>query len=125
MIEKIFSSASYDGSKVLMDVAVMRQEILSSNLGNIETPGYKRMEVSKDFGKVFAKAVKAGKPGSLAMPGVNVDLASPAQRKDGNNVILQDELLAMGKNGSEYETLVDFVSGSMRTLKQAITGHVQ
>ena len=125
MIEKIFSSPSYEGSKVLMDVAVMRQEILSSNLGNIETPGYKRMEISKDFGKVFAKAMKAGKPAATGMPGVNVDVTSPAQRKDGNNVVLQDELLAMGKNGAEYETLVDFVSGSMRTLKQAITGHVQ
>ncbi len=125
MIEKIFSSPSYEGSKVLMDVAVMRQEILSSNLGNIETPGYKRMEISKDFTKVFAKAMKAGKPSAVGMPGVNVDVTSPAQRKDGNNVVLQDELLAMGKNGAEYETLVDFVSGSMRTLKQAITGHTQ
>ena len=125
MIEKIFSSASYEGSKVLMDVAVMRQEILSSNLGNIETPGYKRMEISKDFTKVFAKAMKAGKPAATGMPGVNVDVTSPAQRKDGNNVVLQDELLAMGKNGAEYETLVDFVSGTMHTLKQAITGHVQ
>lgn len=125
MIEKIFSSPSYDGSKVLMDVAVMRQEILSSNLGNIETPGYKRMEISKDFGKAFAQAMKAGKPSSVAMPGVNVDLVSPSQRKDGNNVMLQDELLAMGKNGAEYETMVDFINGSMRTLKQAITGHTQ
>ena len=108
-----------------MDVAVMRQEILSSNLGNIETPGYKRMEISKDFGKVFAKAMKAGKPAVVGMPSVGQDVTSPAQRKDGNNVVLQDELLAMGKNGAEYETLVDFVSGSMRTLKQAITGHVQ
>lgn len=125
MIEKIFSSPSYDGSKVLMDVAVMRQEIISSNLGNIETPGYKRMEISKDFSKVFSQAMKAGKPASVALPTVNVDVASPAQRKDGNNVMLQDELLAMGKNGAEYETMVDFLTGTMRTLKQAITGHTQ
>ena len=125
MIDKIFSSPSYDGSKFMMDVAITRQEIFSSNLGNIETPGYKRLELSKDFTKVFAEAMKAGKPAATQMPTVATDLHSPAQRKDGNNVVLQDELLAMNKNGAEYETLVDFVNGSMRTLRMAIQGRSQ
>ena len=125
MIDKIFSSPSYDGSKVLMDIAITRQEIFSSNLGNLETPGYKRIELSKDFSKVFAEAMKAGKPASVKAPEVYTDLESPAQRKDGNNVVLQDELLAMNKNGAEYEALVDFVNGSMRTLKTAIQGRSQ
>ena len=125
MIEKLFSSPSYDGSKMLMDVAVMRQEIFSSNLGNIDTPGFKRLELGKDFGKIFAEAMKAGKPGSVQMPTVHADLQSPAQRKDGNNVVLQDELLAMGKNTAEYEAMTEFVSGSMRTLKMAIQGRSQ
>jgi flagellar basal-body rod protein FlgB len=128
MIEKLFASPSYNASKVLMDVAVLRQEIFASNLANLETPGYKRLQVSGDFTKVFNEALKSGslsKVGKLQMPSVSPDLASPAQRKDGNNVVMQDELLAMGKNGSEYEALVDFVSGSMRTLKVAITGRTQ
>jgi flagellar basal-body rod protein FlgB len=125
MIEKLFSSPSYDASKVLMDVAVLRQEIFASNLANLETPGYKRLQVSGDFTKVFNEAMKSGRAGKVQMPGVSQDLATPAQRKDGNNVVLQDELLAMGKNGSEYEALVDFVGGSMRTLKVAITGRSQ
>ena len=108
-----------------MDIAITRQEIFSSNLGNIETPGYKRIELSKDFSKVFAEAMKAGKPSSVKAPEVYTDLDSPAQRKDGNNVVLQDELLAMNKNGAEYETMVDFVNGSMRTLKMAIQGRSQ
>jgi len=125
MIDKIFSSPSYDGSKFMMDVAITRQEIFSSNLGNIETPGFKRLELNKDFTKVFAEAMKAGKPAALQMPTVATDLHSPSQRKDGNNVVLQDELLAMNKNGAEYETLVDFVNGSMRTLRVAIQGRSQ
>ena len=125
MIEKLFSSPSYDASKVLMDVAVLRQEIFASNLANLETPGYKRVQVSGDFTNVFNEAMKSGSAGKVQMPAVSQDLSTPAQRKDGNNVVLQDELLAMGKNGSEYEALVDFVGGSMRTLKVAITGRSQ
>ncbi len=125
MIEKLFSSPSYDASKALMDVAVLRQEIFASNLANLETPGYKRLQVSGDFSKAFNEALKSNKLAKLQAPSVVTDMATPAQRKDGNNVILQDELLAMGKNGSEYEALVDFVGGSMRTLKMAIMGRVQ
>lgn len=125
MIEKLFSSPSYDGSKLLMDVAIQRQETFAANLANIETPGFKRLEINKDFSKVFSEALKAGKVGGLQAPSISQDLLSPSQRKDGNNVILQDELLAMGKNSGEYEALVDFVSGSMHTLKMAITGRTQ
>lgn len=125
MIEKLFSTPSYDASKLMMDVSVMRQELFASNIANLETPGYKRLQVSGDFSKVFNEALKAGNLSKVQLPGVAKDLMSPAQRKDGNNVVLQDELLAMGKNGSEYETLVDFVSGWMRTLKMAITGRTQ
>lgn len=125
MIEKLFSTPSYDASKLLMDVSVMRQEIFASNLANLETPGYKRIQVNGDFTKVFNEALKAGNVAKVGMPSVVQDIVSPAQRKDGNNVVLQDELIAMGKNSSEYDALVDFVSGSMRTLKMAITGRSQ
>lgn len=125
MIEKLFSTPSYDASKFLMDVSVMRQEIFASNLANLETPGYKRIQVNGDFTKVFNEALKAGNVAKVGLPSVVQDIISPAQRKDGNNVVLQDELIAMGKNSSEYDALVDFVNGSMRTLKMAITGRSQ
>ena len=103
MIEKLFSSPTYDGSKMLLDVAIQRQQAIASNLANIETPGYKRMEVDKGFSKVFAQALNSGAPLTAAAPKIVTDFDSPSQRKDGNNVILQDELMAMGKNSAEYE----------------------
>ncbi len=122
MIEKLLSSPSYDGSKMLLDVAIQRQQAIASNLANIETPGYKRIEVEKGFSAVFANALNAGSPLRAGLPKVVTDLESPAQRKDGNNVVLQDELMAMSKNSAEYEALGEFVSFSMRTLRMAITG---
>jgi flagellar basal-body rod protein FlgB len=125
MIDQIFALPSYDASKLMMDVSTMRQEIFASNIANLETPGYKRLQISGDFTKVFNEALKSGNLSKVQLPSALKDVTSPAQRKDGNNVVLQDELLGMGKNASEYEALVDFVNGSMRTLKVAITGRSQ
>jgi flagellar basal body rod protein FlgB len=40
-------------------------------------------------------------------------------------VVLQEELLAMGKNTVEYDALSEFVSYSMRIARMAITGRAQ
>lgn len=125
MIEKLFASANYDACKRLMDVSVLRHEAISSNLGNMETPAYKRVEVPRTFQAAFNEALKAGKPGTVSIPTLEQDKVSPSQRKDGNNVVLQDELMAMNRNGAEYEALTEFVSGTIRTLKMAIVGHAQ
>jgi flagellar basal-body rod protein FlgB len=56
------------------------------------------------------------------MPEVTQDIAARSQRKDGNNVVLDEELMQMGKNVIEYEALTDFVSGSLKQLRVAISG---
>jgi flagellar basal-body rod protein FlgB len=125
MIDRIFAGAAYEGSKKLMDAAVVRHEIVASNLANLETPGFKRSSLPKDFDTVFRAALNEGKLSGLSVPTAVVDLESPAQRKDGNNVVMQDELMAMNKNAAEYEALSEFVSGTIKTLRMAVVGHAQ
>lgn len=125
MIDRIFAGAAYEGTKKLMDAAVVRHEIVASNLANLETPGFKRSSLPKDFDAVFRAALNEGKLSGLSMPTAVVDLESPAQRKDGNNVVMQDELMAMNKNAAEYEALSEFVSGTIKTLRMAVVGHAQ
>lgn len=125
MIEKLFSSPTYDASKRLLDISLKRHEALSLNLANVESPGYKRVDLPKDFQNALRQAIQGGNGGGVVVPELVQDLDSAAQRKDGNNVVLQDELLAMNKNAAEYEVLTEFVSGSMKTLKMAILGHAQ
>jgi flagellar basal-body rod protein FlgB len=125
MIEKILSTPSYDGSKVLLDVSLQKQGAIASNIANLETPGFKRIELDRSFTTVFAEALRAGNPAQVSRPVLTTDLNSPAQRKDGNNVVLQDELMAMGKNAVEYDALSEFVSYSMRIARMAISGRSQ
>jgi flagellar basal-body rod protein FlgB len=125
MIEKLFSSGVYDASKRMLDISVRRHEALSLNLANVESPGYKRVDLPKSFGVALREAIQTGSAGRVTVPELVRDMDSASQRKDGNNVVLQEELLAMNKNAAEYEVLTEFVSGSMKTLKMAISGHTQ
>ena len=122
MIDQLFSSANYQATKQLLDVAMVRHEALAANLSNIETPGYKRVDLPKDFSQEFATHLRSGGGASAPMPTIVQDSAASSRRKDGNTVQLDKELLAMSKNEAEYDMLTEFVSGSIKQLKLAITG---
>ena len=100
----------------------MRHEALASNIANLETPAYKRVDLPKDFSEQFATSMRNRAMGTAPTPKIVEDPTAQAQRKDGNNVQLEKELLAMNKNGVEYEVLTEFVSGSLKQLRMAITG---
>jgi len=120
MIENLFNQGNYAATKQLLDASVLRHEGLASNLANIETPGYKRVDLSPDFAREFAARVRAG--GTAPAPVLTQDTATPSQRKDGNNVVLDHELIAMNRNAAEYDALTEFVSGSIKQLRLAVTG---
>ncbi len=122
MIEQLFSGTNYQATKQLLDAATMRHEALAANIANLETPGYKRVDLPKDFAQEFAAHVRSGGTSAAPAPKIVEDSAATARRKDGNTVQLDKELLAMTKNEAEYDVLTEFVSGSIKQLKLAITG---
>ena len=122
MIDQLFSGANYQATKQLLDVAVLRHEALAANIANVETPGYKRVDLPKDFSQEFAAHLRGGGGPGAPTPTIAEDATASSRRKDGNTVQLDKELLAMSKNEAEYDTLTEFVSGSIKQLKLAITG---
>lgn len=127
MIEKLFSGDNYAMSKTMLDVTTARHDALASNIANVETAGYRRVDVSKSFLQELQKQFKTGDAPSAAntKPVIEADAAARSTRPDGNNVELDTELLQMGSNEMQYEMLADFVSGSLARLKTAITGRTQ
>lgn len=124
MIEALFSNNNYVASKAMLDATQLRHEALAANIANVETPGYKRVDLSKDFSKEFAAQFRAGNAQQTSVPTLAEDTDAPSQRRDGNNVELDKELIAMSGNSLQYDALTDFVSGSLKQLKMAITGNV-
>lgn len=93
-----------------MDSYSLRQEITSSNIANIDTPGYNRHSV--EFESALQEAQQSGK----AMHDVN-----PSIKETGDEVVLENELLEM----ADTQMRVQMVTRSLRhhfdTLQAGIT----
>lgn len=127
MIQAIFSSTSYEAIQKKLDAAVLRHEALSSNLANIQTPGYKRVDIQQEFKTELTQAIQAKDAHHIRQlePRIAADTNTPAKSANGNNVSMDYELMELSRNSLEHETMTQFISGSLRHLRMAITGRAQ
>ena len=123
MIQGIEPTLNMSIAQRSLDACVLRQEALASNIANVETPGYKRMDIAKDFSDRLKTAVqRGGAKNAMPTPRLAEDTSSRAQRADGNTVDLENELLQMNKNQVDHEYLTNLIGSNFKTLKMAITG---
>jgi flagellar basal-body rod protein FlgB len=124
MVESLFQGDNYQAVKKLLDVAAMRHEALASNIANVETPGYKRLDMDKTFEAELRSDLRAGDVRDAAglQPRIAEDSTARSMRSDGNNVQLDRELLAMTENSTNFDVLTQFASSSLKQLRTAITG---
>jgi flagellar basal-body rod protein FlgB len=127
MIDPIFQTDNYQLARKLLDGAALRQEAIASNIANAETPGYRRLDISPDFAEQLKARIRNGEMASSSatiQPTLVQDQFARSVRPDGNSVEIENELLAMNKNAVEYQFLTEVISGNIKQLKMAITGHV-
>jgi len=124
MIEGLFDRENYQMAKVMMDNSLLKHQAIASNIANVETPGYKRVDLDPTFEGRLQDLMKSGD--TQALQDFNhrlaVDSDTPAVRPDGNNVKMENELLAMNRNALEYEFLTKYMSKSFGRISTAITG---
>jgi len=126
MIDGLFSSPTLQSLSLTMDEAALRQQAISSNIANVNTPGYQRMDVSSSFEQAYADSLKNLSEGGSAedMPDATITTASvqgPA-RPDGNTVQLEQEMLGLAQNGARYEFAGQMLQQNFHGIKYAITG---
>jgi flagellar basal-body rod protein FlgB len=127
MIDLMLARDNYELAVRLLDAAALRHEALATNLANVETPGFKRLDLAPDFAQQLSAYAASPEPGAALetlQPRLAADLTARAVRPDGNNVQLDRELLEMNRNALEYDVLTQFASDSLKRLKTAITGRV-
>jgi len=124
MVDPIFQSDNYQLARKLMDAAVLRQEAISANIANVETPGYRRLDIAPNFLAQLKSRLGTGelRAGEGLRPTLAEDSAARVVRPDGNTVEIERELLALNQNAVEHEFLGEIVTRNIKQLKLAITG---
>jgi flagellar basal-body rod protein FlgB len=122
----IFATPGIQSLSLALDESALRQQAISSNIANVNTPGFKRLDVSPSFESAFSGALKDLSEGGTAdnMPQGAITQAAvqgPA-RPDGNTVQIEQEMLGLAQNSAKYEFASEMLANSFHGMKTAITG---
>jgi flagellar basal-body rod protein FlgB len=125
MITALFDQPTYLAAKKMLDAAVLRHEAIASNIANLETPHYKRLEVAPSFTTELREAIASKSTARIAglRPHLAVDETAVSPNRDGNTVQLENELLHLNQNFVEHSLETQLITGTLLRLKLAITGH--
>lgn len=100
----------------------LRQSVISANVANAETPGYKAKIV--DFENALASALKEQEPMSNKLESLKADVYDNPEAEvglDGNSVDLEKEMSAMLENNLMYRTATQLINKKLAALKYAAT----
>ncbi len=112
------------------DAATMREEILTNNLANDDTPNYKRKDVS--FERYLEQALIGGNPLQERVAEINThlsdfggwmytDTSTLSYRLDGNNVDVDTENAMLAHNQIRYNTLVEQIGQEFGRYKTVLS----
>lgn len=124
----------YNSTKVLekaLDATWLRNEAITQNIANVDTPNYKRKTVkfeeylsdALDKERSMSQTDKSitGSEVDNINPMITTDNSSLSTRLDGNNVDIESEMASMAKNVLQYNTLIQSLSKKFSMLKYAIS----
>ena len=128
----MINSNAYNYINVLSkaaDAAWTRNEVLSNNIANNDTPGYKRKDVT--FETYLFEELASGSTTSLRKKidetdlsnlnaTVYTDFSTLSYRLDGNNVDIDTENVELASNQIRYNALVDSIKYEFNMLKAAM-----
>lgn len=130
--EKMFQSNVFDYVNVLdraADASWLRNEAISNNLSNVDTPGYKRQDVA--FESVLKKALGQNhyqtmdsKVSSLKMSRlagqVYTDFSGFSYRLDKNNVDVDNEGVMLAENQLKYQGLMTAIKQEFSNMQAVL-----
>lgn len=124
MIDALFSQTNYSAVKKMLDATALRHEAIASNLANLETPGYRRVDVNPSFTAELRQAMGARDSAQIGnlQPTLAVDPNAIARGRDGNTVQLESELVKLNQNTLAHTLETQLVTGQLLRLRLAITG---
>jgi flagellar basal-body rod protein FlgB len=132
-VPEISDAAITDSLRRQMTLAAARQVVAVSNLANVDVAGYKTREV--DFSDALTRHVDGGvgitrtQARHLDDPAAKSashsiqtkEVGGLEERRDGNNVQLDRELLAMGSAAGDFSRAQTVLAAKFKLLRYAIS----
>ena len=132
MVKSILSSPQEAVLEKALAAASLRHKVISNNIANVNTPGFKKSDVV--FENELAMAMSGGRaamsrthsrhlPGRSGgqIPAIVTDNAT-SLRTDGNNVDIDAEMAGIAKNSIYYDAVAQQLGRYFSNLKSAISG---
>lgn len=101
-----------DNLQRAMDRTTLRHGLLSENLANMNTPGYKRKDV--DFGITLEQKLNGQTPSDP------IQTESGSRRGDSSSVDLEREIVGLGETELRYQMLTEMTARYFSGLKNVI-----
>lgn len=125
------NDSSLEWATRALDWCVRRHRVVSSNIVNRDTPGYRAKDV--DFGKVMEQISRGGEEVLMRtdpshLPGLSAGASNvltekkAAERPDGNSVNLSEQMSRLVENNYTYQALLKHVNRKFQAIKLAIQG---
>ncbi len=122
MIDRMFTN-----SKLLehaLDASLLKNEVISNNIANVDTPGFKKKVVR--FEELLRNAMDINGNATTSaqdiVAQVDTDMANLSYRTDGNNVDIDTEMAEMAKNTIRYNLLITRMNGQFNQIKTVLKG---
>lgn len=126
--------ALFKGIGARMDYLNQRQKVLSQNIANADTPGYRPSDLKDvDFGQIMGKLNQENKLSPVAtnamhLPSVSAELnARPRDQKTsyeisptGNGVVLEEQMVKEAQTNMDYNLMTSLYQKSKSMMKIAI-----
>ena len=133
MFDKLTSN--YKVLEKALDAAWLRNEVISQNIANVDTPNYKKKTVAfEDYlndamndssFKGFTTDKRHIQIGGGSIDSVNIkvtqDNKDTSYRLDGNNVDIESEMASQAKNDIKYNTLIQSLNTGYKRIKSVIS----
>ena len=131
MLNSILSSPRVKVLEQALSASSLRQKVISNNISNVNTPGYKKSEVL--FEDMLQNAMTGDRipmlqtnarhlplqQAGIPTPKTNV-IGNTSMRTDGNNVDIDVEMADLAKNSIYYNAVVQQLSSYFSGIKSAI-----
>lgn len=114
------SGAGFEILTQVMKAASLRHEVISQNIANVNTPGYKRLAVS--FEDEMAQALKVSSGGAPPVVRPRIVEAPGLERVDGNTVDIDKEMGDLARNALLFEAAAQIVTSRISSYRSAIVG---